>query len=121
MRKPTTLLPAGLLALLAGCGGGGDRPRAQLTLDAAADGSLRFASTSVRTTPGPVRIAMGNPSNIPHAIGIRGGGVEEQEGETVGGGGESSVEVTVEPGRYTLFCPVAGHEAAGMVATLEIR
>lgn len=108
--------------VLGGCGGGADDgPRAEVRLDAASDNGLRFAEGRLDATPGPVQIRMANPSNIPHAIGIRGPGVDEQDGETVGGGGESEVVATLEPGTYSLFCPVAGHEQAGMVAKLVVR
>ena len=105
--------------VLAGCGGG-EAPARSVRLDAAADGSLGFERRAVATRPGRVQIEMANPAEIPHAIGIRGGGVDET-GETVGKGGTSSVEADVGPGRYTLFWPVAGHEEAGMVAALTVE
>ena len=113
---------AGLGALALGLGGcgGDDAPTRSVRLDAAADGSLRFDGRSVATQPGRVRIEMANPADIPHAMGIRGAGVDEI-GETVGNGGTSSVDATVRRGRYTLFCPVGGHEQAGMVAALVVE
>lgn len=114
-----------LLAVLAtgfaavGCGGSG-APDQVVHLDAAADGSLRFARSSLQAAPGRVVIEMTNPSSIPHAIGIRGPDVGES-GQTVASGGRSRVEAQLKPGRYTLFCPVAGHEQAGMKATLIVR
>ena len=104
--------------VLGGCGGD-DAPARTVRLDATPDGSLRFERRAVATRPGRVRIEMANPAQIPHAIGIRGDGVDEV-GETVNKDGTSSVEATLAPGRYTLFCPVGGHEQAGMVATLTV-
>ncbi len=103
----------------AGCGGA-DAPARSVRLDAARDGSLRFERTAARTTSGRVAIEMANPSEVPHAIGIRGKGVDET-GETVGNGGTSRVEADLEPGTYELFCPVGGHEEAGMTATLVVE
>jgi plastocyanin len=108
------------LAFSLGACGAGDRPRSSLRIDAAGDGSLRFERSAVRAAAGRARIEMRNPSNIPHAIGVRGEGVEEI-GETVGKGGTSSVEADLEPGAYELFCPVGSHEQAGMTARLVIR
>lgn len=109
---------SGLAAV--GCGGGDDAPTRSLRLDAAADGSLRFEREAVTTSAGRVSIEMANPSDIPHAIALRGPGADAP-GETVGNGETSRFEAELEPGTYTLVCPVAGHEEAGMVADLTVR
>lgn len=116
----TAVAGACLSALVVGGCGGDSAPARSVRLDAAADGSLRFERRAIATRPGRVRIEMANPSEIPHAIGIRGDGVDAA-GETVGKGATSSVDATVRPGRYTLFCPVGGHEEAGMVAALTVE
>jgi hypothetical protein len=36
-------------------------------------------------------------------------------------GRDTAVEVTLQPGRYVLFCNMAGHFAAGMHRTLRVR
>lgn len=108
------------LAFSLGACGADDGPRSSLGVDAAGDGSLRFERTAVRAAAGRTRIEMRNPSNIPHAIGVRGERVEET-GETVGKGGTSSVEANLGPGAYELFCPVGSHEQAGMTARLVVR
>ncbi len=104
---------------LAACGGS-DGPRSAVRLDAAGDGSLRFESRTLDARAGRASIDMGNPSDIPHAIGVRGKEIEEV-GETVGRDETSSVEADLEPGVYELFCPVGGHEQAGMTAKLTVR
>jgi plastocyanin len=120
--------PAGLVGsvavfvvtlVLAGCGGA-DAPARTLRLDAAADGSLRFERESVTASAHRTSVEMANPSAIPHAIAIRGQGLEES-GATVGKDGVSRLDADLEAGTYTLFCPVAGHEEAGMTARLTVR
>lgn len=121
-RTTRVLLLTGIVAagsLTAGCGGSPAAPHV-VRLDAVADGSLRFERSVSKTVPGRVAVEMINPSSIPHAVALRGSGVE-RTGQTVTGGGRSRVEAQLEPGRYTLFCPVAGHEQAGMKATLVVR
>jgi plastocyanin len=108
------------LAFSLGACGADDGPRSSLRVDAAGDGALRFERSAVRAAAGRAWIEMRNPSNIPHAIGVRGEGVEEI-GETVGRGGTSSVEADLEPGAYEPFCPVGSHEQAGMTARLLVR
>ena len=109
----------GLIALpVAACGEGAPAARS-LRVDAARDGSLRFDRSAVSTSAGRISIEMLNPSAIPHAIGIRGNGVSET-GETVGQNGTSRVQADLEPGTYELFCPVGGHEEAGMTATVNV-
>lgn len=108
------------LALSLSACGAGDTPRNSLRVDAPADGSLRFDRSAVRAVAGRAWIEMRNPSAIPHAIGVRGQGIEEI-GETIGEGGTSSVEADLEPGTYDLFCPVGSHAQAGMTASLVVR
>ena len=109
----------GLTLALVGCGED-ESPARSVRLDAAHDGSLRYERRAVSTTAGRVSVQMANPSDIPHAIGLRGHGLDES-GETVGRGGVSRVEADLEPGTYTLFCLVGAHEQAGMTAQLTVR
>lgn len=62
---------------------------------------------------------MANPSGIPHAIAVEGNGVDK-DGKTVTQGGNSTVTVDLKPGKYTFYCPVDGHKAAGMQGTLTV-
>ena len=74
--------------------------------------SLRFERAALRATAGRASIEMGNPSDIPHAIGIRGKGVDEV-GATVGRDGSSRVTPDLRPGVYQLFCylhPMTMHQ-----------
>ena len=45
----------------------------------------------------------------------------DQDGQTVGQGGTSTVTVTLKPGRYEFYCPVDGHKDAGMKGTLTVK
>lgn len=119
-RHPAALAVSVVAALVLGACGGEAPPDRSLRLDAAADGSLRFERGAVRTTPGRVAVTMGNPSSIPHAVAVRGKGLDES-GETVGRDGTSRVAVSLDAGRYVLYCPVGGHERAGMTASLTVR
>ena len=128
MRKSAMLLIA---VALAGCGGSSKSsatPAATkaaagpaTTLKLAADKSaLKFDKTSLTAKAGKVTLEMENPSEIPHAVAIKGNGVDV-DGKTVGNGETSTASTDLKPGTYTFYCPVPGHEAAGMKGTLTVN
>ncbi len=99
----------------ASSGGGGE------TLKLAADKSaLKFDKTSLTAKAGKVTLEMENPSQIPHAVAIKGNGVDV-DGKTVGNGETSTASTDLKAGTYTFYCPVPGHEAAGMKGTLTVN
>ncbi len=99
----------------ASSGGGGE------TLKLAADQSaLKFDKSSLTAKAGKVTLEMENPSQIPHAVAIKGNGVDV-DGKTVGNGETSTASADLKPGTYTFYCPVPGHEAAGMKGTLTVN
>jgi plastocyanin len=96
------------------------RPNAaKLTLSADSSGKLKFNKKTLSAKAGKVTITMSNPSNLPHAVAVEGKGVDK-DGKTVHKGGKSTVTVTLKKGKYSFYCPVPGHEAAGMKGTLTI-
>jgi plastocyanin len=97
-------------------GGGGKA----LRLSADPGGQLRFDKDSLEAPAGEVRIVMSNPSSIAHNISLEGSGVEE-EGDTVGKGGTSTVSADLKAGKYDFYCSVPGHRQAGMEGTLTVR
>lgn len=94
---------------------------AGLSVSADAAGGLAFDQSALTADAGTVTLSMENPSSsgVPHLIAIKGDGVDEQ-GETVQPGGTSTVTATLEPGTYTFYCPLPGHEESGMTGTLEV-
>jgi plastocyanin len=102
-----------------GSGGGGGKST-NLTLAADSGGQLKFDKTTLSAKAGNVTITMDNPSPVQHAIGVMGSGLTK-DGKVVGMGGKSTVTVALKPGTYTFYCPVDGHEAAGMKGTLTVK
>jgi plastocyanin len=80
---------------------------------------LKFDKSSLSAKAGSVTLTMDNPSSLPHAIAVEGNGVDK-DGETVMKGGKSTITVDLKPGKYTFYCPVDGHRAAGMQGTLTV-
>ncbi len=100
-------------ASTAAAGGGGT----QLAL-AADQQQLAFDKKTLSAPAGKVTITMTNPSPLQHDIAIKGG--VSAKGEVVGQGGKSTVSVDLKPGKYTFYCSVDGHEAAGMTGELDV-
>ena len=101
---------------------GGAAAEGGKTLQLSADpgGQLKFDKTSLSAKAGKVTLDMANPSSVPHAVGVRGNGVDK-DGATVQQGGNSKITVDLKPGKYTFYCPVDGHEQAGMKGTLTVK
>jgi plastocyanin len=98
----------------AASGGGGGQ---QLTLSADPS-QLKFNTNKLSAKAGKVTITMTNPSPLQHDIAIKGG--VNANGDVVGQGGKSVVTVNLKPGKYTFYCSVDGHEAAGMNGELDV-
>ncbi len=99
---------------------GGGSSSGKLTIKADPSGALKFDTTSLDAKAGKVTIEMDNPSPLPHAVGIKGNGVDK-DGKTVNQNEKSTVSADLKAGTYTFFCPVDGHEAAGMKGTLTVK
>lgn len=81
--------------------------------------ALAFDVKELEAKAGTVTISMANPSALPHNVAIKGNGVDVR-GVVVGTGGTSTVSEELEPGTYTFYCSVPGHEAGGMTGTLTV-
>ena len=82
--------------------------------------SLKFNKKTLHAKRGKVTIVMSNPSSTKHAVAVEGHGIDK-DGKTVGKGGTSRVTVTIKKkGTYTFYCPVDGHEDAGMKGKLIV-
>jgi plastocyanin len=94
---------------------------AALSIAANPGGSLSYDKKSLSAQAGKVTITMTNMSPVGHNITIQQG----TSGSVLGAtptfqGGTKSVTVSLKAGKYTFFCSVPGHRAAGMVGTLTV-
>lgn len=101
----------------AGAGAGGAPGVLEITADASS--ALSFDVDELNAKAGKVTIRMTNPAALPHNVAIKGNGVDVK-GEIVATGGTSTVSEELEPGTYTFYCSVPGHEAGGMTGTLTV-
>jgi mono/diheme cytochrome c family protein len=91
-----------------------------IQIDADPTGQLKYLASSALGTAGAVTIKMANKSSVTHDIAISGNGVNEVS-DLVSNGGVATINTSLKPGKYTFFCTVPGHRAAGMVGTLTIK
>jgi plastocyanin len=114
---------AALATTLTACGdSGGDD-------DAAGDGcspadssftveardELKFDSTAYDADAGCIEVTYTNGGSIAHTLLVK-----DESGFKLSVGDEDTGTIELDPGTYTLYCDIAGHEAAGMEAELTV-
>ncbi len=94
----------------------------RLAIKAVEGNGLAFDPKTLKANAGTVTITMDNPSadSQPHAVSIEGPGVAAA-GKIAQPGSDSAVTAKLKPGKYTFFCPVGSHRAAGMEGTLTVQ
>jgi uncharacterized cupredoxin-like copper-binding protein len=102
-------------------GGAAAEGGSTLQLSADPSGQLKFDKTSLSAKAGKVTLDMANPSSVPHAIGVKGNGVDKKGPTAQSQGSSSKITVDLKPGTYEFYCPVDGHEQAGMKGTLTVK
>ena len=64
--------------------------------------------------PGTYSFVASNVGHTLHALEINGPGVSDQRTQGVQAGQSATLTVTLQPGSYEIYCPVANHKAMGM-------
>jgi uncharacterized cupredoxin-like copper-binding protein len=80
---------------------------------------FKIALSSKTAKKGPVRLVVRNAGKYAHALSIKGAGVSKRT-PLIKPGKSAVLLVTLRTGRYALWCPVPGHAAQGMKATLSL-
>ncbi|MBA2763698.1 MAG: c-type cytochrome [Thermoleophilaceae bacterium] len=87
-----------------------------LTIPADPTGALAYTFPEAEAEAGQIEITMPNESPIDHNIAI-----EDDAGDVVGTGGESTISVDLDAGEYEYICTVPGHAEGGMIGTLAVE
>jgi plastocyanin len=91
-------------------------------IDLSADPTqLAFDETKLTATSGEVTVDFDNPSQIGHDVCIRSSDGEELGCSPVITDSKTTLDANLEPGTYTFYCDVAGHEEAGMEGELTVK
>lgn len=119
---------AGMTALLAACGGGGNSatgtapparsatPGTQVTAGLA---EYHITLSAQHFTPGSYTFTAKNDGKTEHALEIEGPGVENRT-KGLMPGDSASLTVTLRPGTYTVYCPIDGHKDLGMKTAITV-
>lgn len=79
---------------------------------------------AVTARAGEIRLQLANGSVFPHSVGVRPPPPPPQAGlglsPVAAPGTSASVDVTLAPGAYEIYCGVGGHADAGMVVALTV-
>lgn len=119
-RAPLAL--AGVVALAtvaAGCGSDDGAGSADCdpssTIEVVGNDALQFTEDAYEGEGPCVELVYRNDGSIAHTLLVRG-----QSGFKLSIGTEDRGSIELSPGSYELYCDVAGHESAGMVADLMV-
>jgi plastocyanin len=78
---------------------------------------FKIGLSTTRAPSGPVRFEIKNTGKYPHSLAISGAGVKAKT-KLIKPGKSAVLLVTLKRGAYSLWCPVPGHAARGMKATI---
>ena len=126
IRKPVGSIGAVVaMALLAGaCGGGSGSSSVAVepedgVLRVVADDTQDFDADAYVASAGELRVDYVQSGFQNHTLVIE--GIEDQMRLEIENGGRDSGTVTLQPGRYIIYCDVAGHRNGGMEARLLVE
>jgi hypothetical protein len=137
MNAPFRTLFALLVTLalpLAACGGGEDAAETDTATTETPEpapaqeenrvevGLTEFEITMPSSVPaGPTTFSITNNGTMEHSFEIEGPGMEQALAAPLVAGGSATLDLTLEPGTYRVYCPVADHaEARGMETELQV-
>ena len=70
---------------------------------------------------GSVTFDVSNDGDTTHSLEVEGNGIEEELPEDLAAGDSGELTVDLEPGTYTMYCPVDDHRAQGMEGTITVK
>jgi uncharacterized cupredoxin-like copper-binding protein len=112
-----TLVVALLGAALAGVVAHASAKKATITVK---EKEYRLILSTKKGAVGPVRFVVKNTGKLAHAFAVAGPGMTAKKTKTIKPGGSTTLLVTLKSGKYSVWCPVPGHAALGMKATVTV-
>lgn len=118
------VLAAAVLAAACGGGGGGGAkagpacPTQGIDARISATATTAFSTDKLAVRAGTVVIQLDNQGSTTHTFTIR--GVDGVAARVTGSTKQACATYDLQPGSYTFFCSISGHEAAGMKGTITV-
>ena len=75
----------------------------------------------VTAKAGTVTFKVTNDGDTVHNLEVEGNGVEEELPQDLSPGDSGALTVDLEPGDYTMYCPVGDHREQGMEGTVTVE
>jgi plastocyanin len=102
-----------------GCGGGSSSENVNgAAFTVHAKDTLKFDKTNYDAKAGDIKIGYASDGTMTHTLLVAG-----HDGFKLQVSGDKKTDegtINLPPGEYTLYCDIAGHESAGMKATLTV-
>jgi len=73
-----------------------------------------------KLSAGKYTFAVQNTGKVEHDLAIEGGKLKETKTPLIAAGKSNTLAVDLQPGKYTFFCTVPGHEQAGMKVEVTV-
>jgi uncharacterized cupredoxin-like copper-binding protein len=86
-------------------------PKPQATTVKVTESEFKIVLASTNLKAGKITFDVKNDGKIQHDLAIEG---MSEKTKLISPGGSAQLAVTLEPGKYELYCSVAGHKQAGM-------
>jgi uncharacterized cupredoxin-like copper-binding protein len=110
-----------LLVVALSTAAGSENPQGE---SSAANVEVRLSEYTVdmpHTLPaGPTTFLLRNEGQKSHSFKIEGPGIEDAPSVIVRPGKTDSLQVTLQPGEYKVYCPLGSHAAKGMTMKLVV-
>lgn len=122
--RPITIASAFALALLGAALAGvvaHANARATTKTINVSEKEFKITLSPKKVAPGKVKFVVKNVGKLTHGLDISGPGVAKKHTPLIKPGKSATLTITVKSGgKYTIWCPVPGHEAQGMKTTLTV-
>jgi uncharacterized cupredoxin-like copper-binding protein len=95
-------------------------PAAKGTVVTVKETEYKLALSQSTFKPGTYTFTAENDGGTTHALEIEGPGIEEQRTDSLSPGSSGSLTVTLQSGKYELYCPVDAHRDRGMEMDITV-